>query len=461
MSENSFQNFHFFLSYFFISLLLLLITIIYKIFSSRPKLVYYLSCLFVFSLCIIINRYYTFQDHEIIIKNITYAVITICFLTCILMYSINRIITNQWKAVITLSTNIKYDYDFFFNKSNALTEIKNLINEKQINLMLINVFNFKFETSDSFNDYEIDEVLKEILTKIQNKIKYKDIFSFITYENNFAICYYGNNEVSYTLKEINELQLEFLNILNSFNITYYLQNKKLIIKTNYTFQLYGLTNHVIETIIKTCDNTLFLQDKQNNVDIDNKFHFFKESKTYINGIIKEFLDEHSLNIELRRTTNNDNYYYVSLKTIAPLMINDYDVKNLIDQEVNNEIIYRYIAFKAIQKFSLVKKENEKLIINYPINVFIENSRSLLFLFETLDDLHIDINQIIFSIDISKKNFFSIDEINNAIKILKNFNINLAINFPNNLKSYNYLYKNDDFLNNFDYLIINVPASLAQ
>ena len=372
---------------------------------------------------------------------------------------LNNIINNKYKKKLNLKTfssksrniltnniikNIKID-EFNNNKilsNNENYKLKRKANVFKKNLSEINIDNF-FRKIVYFNKKN-DLISKDkIINLIQNE---KNIINEFKKENKNNIKEFINsNKFSENLKKIkkannNNRKIKNIQISSPFNISK--SEKNLFYKTNYNFR--NLNSEKINKIInkdidiKTNYNVEDDEYEQDN-NVDNYIrkknyitciNFFKNLKNVDNnsGTENEIIKYNSFtNLSDMNFPLKNNFIQTAIKSST----NEYNNKNLINNNWENQLINSKISLFKIKKNKKNNHFNEKkrrssIIAGYLSNF---NNKSEKYFNNILFNNKQNSNTIYQSIENSKE--FYPEKFNN-LKIKRN-SINIDFNFKNNFE----------------------------
>ena len=375
---------------------------------------------------------------------------------------LNNIINNKYKKKLNLKTfssksrniltnniikNIKID-EFNNNKilsNNENYKLKRKANVFKKNLSEINIDNF-FRKIVYFNKKN-DLISKDkIINLIQNE---KNIINEFKKENKNNIKEFINsNKFSENLKKIkkannNNRKIKNIQISSPFNISK--SEKNLFYKTNYNFR--NLNSEKINKIInkdidiKTNYNVEDDEYEQDN-NVDNYIrkknyitciNFFKNLKNVDNnsGTENEIIKYSTINSFTNLSDMNFPLKNNFIQTAIKSSTNEYNNKNLINNNWENQLINSKISLFKIKKNKKNNHFNEKkrrssIIAGYLSNF---NNKSEKYFNNILFNNKQNSNTIYQSIENSKE--FYPKKVNN-LKIKRN-SINIDFNFKNNFE----------------------------
>ena len=375
---------------------------------------------------------------------------------------LNNIINNKYKKKLNLKTfssksrniltnniikNIKID-EFNNNKilsNNENYKLKRKANVFKKNLSEINIDNF-FRKIVYFNKKN-DLISKDkIINLIQNE---KNIINEFKKENKNNIKEFINsNKFSENLKKIkkannNNRKIKNIQISSPFNISK--SEKNLFYKTNYNFR--NLNSEKINKIInkdidiKTNYNVEDDEYEQDN-NVDNYIrkknyitciNFFKNLKNVDNnsGTENEIIKYSTINSFTNLSDMNFPLKNNFIQTAIKSSTNEYNNKNLINNNWENQLINSKISLFKIKKNKKNNHFNEKkrrssIIAGYLSNF---NNKSEKYFNNILFNNKQNSNTISQSIENSKE--FYPEKFNN-LKIKRN-SINIDFNFKNNFE----------------------------
>lgn len=442
-----FNNLHFLIGFILIFGILCIISFFISLFKKRRRYLLYISILVPFIIFIALNYTYIYVEENIQVT-ITTVVIVTSFLTTLLSLYLNNKILSQTNAFLILSRNIQYDYTYFFNKANMLSELKDLINKNKLNFLCINTFNFIFENNDENNLSRNDLIIKKNLKRIISEIKEFSYIAFTTFENNFSISFYGkkNNNLNYLL----EIKNKFNKLLDKINQKYQENTFNIYCASS----IYGLENNIIESTIKETDAKLKLKINSNK-EIENVNFILDNKNDKIKEEIGKFVRQNYLLIELdKKDIDDTKYYYVSLRFLKPVHFNQNYIYNEINKNPYKNYIKRYIFYVAIKKFINLKNDNNILILKYPILEFLNNKQTLINIINLLDQYKISIKKLIINLNIDEEINENYSKIIDSIRIAKNFGFKISLSMPLTDDAYKWIIKNPEFINLFDLLTLN-------
>lgn len=457
--NNSFQNDTFFYSFLIIAILICLFSWFISFFNNLKKYVIFtlFSLLFIIMLILDFKWMYSEEKGELI-KYITCSAIVICYLLAISSYYLNNKFFAQSNAFFTLSRNIQYDYLYFYNKAYAITEINQLINENKINLMYINIFNFEIKNKDKFTNIEIETYLTKILKEIIYRLNGIDYIAFITYDNNFGIAIYKDvrNKNSNDTK-LSQIQMTIEDALNGVQKIYEFNNKTIIFELLKTHKIYGINGRIISKLLTECDEIIYLKknSKDRNIYLQKNYYSFIENNSHVQNIVGDFLNKNNNIIYLIRSKiNTNNNFFIECSSIKPLITTQNFMDTLIKNNKYNNFLLRYLAYVGFLKFNNVIKKEERLFIIYPFSNLLENPHTWLNLFQLLEDFKINKQHIVLSFDFYETKEISLNKLSEAIKIIKNYEMLIAVKFPYNLNEFNWLVEHISFLDYFDFVVVD-------